>query len=187
MYNAEYRKNRNIKFHLFYLVLIPALFSCGTVRSIPETRHRHVIEKVPFYPQESYQCGPASLASVLNYWGINVTPDDISKSIFSETARGTLNIDMVLYAQSKGLNAKQYKGSMEDIRKNIDYGYPVIVLVDYGFSLYHVNHFMVIVGYSESGVIANSGKDEGKFIYEEDFITVWDKTNFWMLLIKNKH
>lgn len=29
----------------------------------------HIIKKVPFYPQETFQCGPASMAEVLNYWG----------------------------------------------------------------------------------------------------------------------
>jgi ABC-type bacteriocin/lantibiotic exporter with double-glycine peptidase domain len=154
------------------------------MKDIAESDQEHILENVPFYPQETYQCGPASLAGVLNYLGINITPDDIAEEIFSESARGTLNIDMVLYAQRKGLNAIQYKGSMEDLKKNVESGYPVIVLVDYGFSLYQVNHFMVVVGYNEHGVIVNSGKDKGKFISTEDFLKAWRKTNYWTLLIK---
>jgi ABC-type bacteriocin/lantibiotic exporter with double-glycine peptidase domain len=154
------------------------------MKDIAESDQEYIIENVPFYPQETYQCGPVSLAGVLNYLGINITPDDIAEEIFSESARGTLNIDMVLYAQRKGLNAIQYKGSMEDLKKNVESGYPVIVLVDYGFSLYQVNHFMVVVGYNEHGVIVNSGKDKGKFISTEDFLKAWRKTNYWTLLIK---
>ncbi len=154
------------------------------MKDIAESDQEHIIENVPFYPQETYQCGPASLAGVLNYWGINITPDDIAKEIFSESAKGTLNIDMILYAQSKGLDAAQYKGNMNDLKKNIDSGYPVIVLVDYGLSLYQANHFMVVVGYNEYGVTVNSGKDKGKFISTEDFLKAWEKTNYWTLLIK---
>jgi predicted double-glycine peptidase len=151
---------------------------------MPESADQHIIENVPFYPQETYQCGPASLAGVLNYWGIPAKPDDIAKDIFSENARGTLSIDMVMYAQKKGLFAFQYKGSPEDLKKNIDAGYPLIVLVDYGISFYQANHFMVVVGYSGNGVRVNSGKDNNIFIPNKDFLKVWKRADYWTLLIK---
>ncbi len=121
---------------------------------------------------------------MLNYWGIKVTPEEIAGEIYSNSARGTLNIDMVLYAQRKGLKAIQYEGNIQDLRKNIDVGYPIIVLVDQGFSFYQANHFMVVIGYNEDGVIVNSGKDKEKFISEKDFLHSWRKTNFWTLLIR---
>ena len=141
---------------------------------------------LPFYPQESYQCGPASLSGILNYWGIAVTPDEVARAIFSESTRGTLTIDMVIYAQQKGLSAEQYKGSLEDLKQKIDSGYPVVVLVDYGGILYQLNHFMVIIGYNEYGIFANSGKDREKFIPKEDFMKSWEKTNFWTLRIRKQ-
>ena len=157
--------------------------SCVHVERIPESLHTQKIENMPFYQQESYQCGPASLAGILNYWGVAVTPDEIARNIFSASARGTLTIDMVLYAQQKGLSAEQYKGSIENLKQNIDSGLPVVVLVDYGGILYQMNHFMVIIGYNEYGILANSGKDNEKFIPEDDFLKAWEKTNFWTLRI----
>ena len=154
------------------------------MKEIPESSHTRKIENLPFYPQESYQCGPASLAGVLNYWGVAVTPDEVARNIFSASARGTLTIDMVLYAQQKGLSAEQYKGSLENLKQNIDSGLPVVVLVDYGGALYQMNHFMVIIGYNEYGILANSGKDNEKFIPEDDFLKSWEKTNFWTLRIR---
>ncbi|MCL5062544.1 MAG: C39 family peptidase, partial [Nitrospiraceae bacterium] len=137
-------------------------------------------------PQEDYQCGPASLAGVLNYWGITVSPDDVAKDIYSESARGTLNIDMLLYVNKKGLYALQYAGSWDDIEAKINDGYPLIVLVDYGFSVYQANHFMVVVGYNDDGVVVNSGKTEHMFIDKEKFLKAWKRTNYWTLLIKQK-
>lgn len=183
----RYRKMRSFilrPYSFILAVIVILLHSCATTSEIPEAKNTRIIENVPFYSQESYQCGPASLASVLNYWGVNVTPDNIAKEIFSESARGTLNIDMILYAQRKGLKVTQYKGGIEDLKKNIESGYPLVVLVDYGFSLYQVNHFMVVVGYNENGVIVNSGRDKCKFISEKDFIKTWERTKFWTLLIK---
>jgi len=165
----------------FMFVLLVFLCSCATLQ---ETNQGHIIENVLFYPQTSYQCGPASLAGVLNYWGVKVTTDEIAGEIYSASARGTLDIDMVLYAQKKGLLATQYEGNLEDVRKNVSSGHPIIVLVGYGFSLIQKNHFMVIIGYNDHGVIVNSGKDSNKFIPEKDFLKSWERTKFWTLLIK---
>jgi len=121
---------------------------------------------------------------VLNYWGIKVTPEEIAGEIYSNSARGTLNIDMVLYAQRKGLTATQYEGTTEDLRRNIDSFHPIIVLVDYGFFSIQANHFMVVIGYNEHGLIVNSGKDKDKFISEKDFLKKWERTKFWTLLIR---
>jgi predicted double-glycine peptidase len=142
-----------------------------------------VIERVPFFPQESHQCGPASLAGVLNYWAVEVTPEAIAKDIYSGSARGTLDMDMVFYAEGKGLKASRYRGSVEDLRGNIDSGRPVIVLVDYGFWAYQQGHFMVIAGYRENGVVANTGRERLKFIPFDRFLKSWEKTGFWSLLI----
>jgi predicted double-glycine peptidase len=165
----------------FIFLFLAFLCSCTTTQEISQT---HIIENVPFYPQTSYQCGPASLAGVLNYWGVMVSPDEIAGEIYSASARGTLDIDMVLYAQKKGLLATQYEGNFEDVRKNVASGHPIIVLVGYGFSLIQKNHFMVIIGYNDHGVIVNSGKDSNKFIPEKDFLKSWERTKFWTLLIK---
>lgn len=142
-----------------------------------------MIENVPFFPQETYQCGPASLAGVMHYWGVEASPEAIAAEIYSSSAKGTLSLDMVLYARKKGLHVIQSRGNIKYLKENIDLGYPVIVLVDYGFWVYQQNHFMVIVGYNKNGVIANSGKNRLKFIHEGDFLRSWERTDFWTLLI----
>ncbi|MDI6801333.1 MAG: C39 family peptidase [Thermodesulfovibrionales bacterium] len=161
------------------------LFSCSSI-SVQIGFEAVIINKVPFYPQEAYQCGPASLSGVMNYWGVNVTPEEIAGEVYSKTAKGTLNLDMLIYANTKGLYALQYAGTMDDIKTKINNGYPLIVMVDYGFSIYQVNHFMVVVGYNDNGVIVNSGRTEHEFINREKFLNIWEKTNFWTLLIKKK-
>lgn len=90
----------------------------------------------------------------------------------------------MLYSGKKGMKATHYKGSMDDIRNKIDLGYPMIVLVDLGLLVYQQNHFMVVVGYNENGIIAHSGKERLKPIPLKKFIKTWEKTNFWTLWIK---
>lgn len=170
--------------HPFLLILTLALLlSCAGALTIKESKPNRIIEKVPFYPQEMYQCGPASLAAVLNYWDIHVSPEEIAGEIYSKSAKGTLSIDMIFYAEKRGLKVSQYVGSFEDIKKNIELGYPLIVLVDYGFWIYQQNHFMVVFGYNEEGIFVHSGRDRKKFIPLKDFLKSWGRTRFWTLRI----
>jgi ABC-type bacteriocin/lantibiotic exporter with double-glycine peptidase domain len=180
------QEHRILLFCFTVITFLLASTSCRTAETLPVSSALKVIRDVPFYPQETYQCGPSSLASVLNYWDIPVTPDTIAEEIFSKAARGTLTMDMILYAQKKGLHAEQYKGTIENLKHSIHEGYPVIVLVDYGFSFYQQNHFMVIVGYAEQGIVAHTGRSKEKVIPWDDFVKVWGKTGYWTTLIKKK-
>lgn len=171
---------------VYLLLAILFIYSCSKA-SIRLGSDTVIIENVLFYPQKDFQCGPSSLASVMNFWGLNITPEDIAKDIFSKSARGTLTIDMVLYAGKKGLYSFQYKGTWEDLKSNISKGYPLIVLVDYGIKpFYQANHFMVVIGYNEDGVIVNSDKREKIFIKKDSFLDLWEKTDYWTLLIKKE-
>jgi ABC-type bacteriocin/lantibiotic exporter with double-glycine peptidase domain len=171
---------------LFLIVIAVCMSSCLSMHGIHALSANTIIKDVPFYSQESYHCGPASLAMIMNYLSVMVKPEEIAEDIYSKSAHGTLNLDMVLYAQRKGLSALQYKGDLSDIHKNIGDGNPLIVMVDYGFSFYEASHFMVIVGYNEAGIIVNSGKKKDHFIPEKEFLKTWEKTNYWTLLIQRR-
>jgi ABC-type bacteriocin/lantibiotic exporter with double-glycine peptidase domain len=167
-----------ISFLIFFL-----LFSCAGPSPSLKIKGNRIVEGVPFYPQEEYQCGPASLAGVLNYYGLGVTPADIAAEIFSRHARGTLDMDMVFYAQKRGMKAEQYSGSVEDLRHNIDSRKPLIVLIDQGFWVYQKSHFMVVVGYGENSILVNSGKEEHQLLSLDSFSKTWERTKFWTLRI----
>jgi hypothetical protein len=144
------------------------------------------VDKVPFYPQVSFQCGPASLAGVFNFFGEGVTPDEIAEAIFRRDIRGTVTLDMVLYARKRGFFAEWYNGSVDDIRRSVDERVPLIVMVDLGFASVSKNHFMVVVGYTPEGVIANSGKIREKLIPWKAFLARWNRTKRWALRIEQK-
>ena len=177
---------QNVPACLCILCLSVLLQSCALPCVAPGPGQAHIISDVPFYAQGKNQCGPASLAGVLGHWGIPVPPEEIARDIYSDSANGTLTMDMVIYAQERGLTAEQYSGSMSDLRKKIDEGYPFIVLVDTGLFVFEMSHFMVITGYSPEVIIANSGRERSKCIPEKDFMKAWEKTNFWTLFISPK-
>jgi ABC-type bacteriocin/lantibiotic exporter with double-glycine peptidase domain len=179
------KKRRSLERGASFFFLFAALLFHGCAPSplIARPETGRILEGVPFFPQEAYQCGPASLASVLNYWGLPISPEEIAEEIFSKGARGTLNLDMFLYVQRKGLKANQDRGSPESLKRDIDAGRPVIVLVDLGFWVVRQGHYMVVFGYGKQGVIVHSGREQRKLIPWTSFLKSWEKTKFWMLRI----
>jgi ABC-type bacteriocin/lantibiotic exporter with double-glycine peptidase domain len=168
---------------LFLSLTLLFLCFCAGTPHVEISKGEQIIRNVPFYPQEKYQCGPASLAGVLNFWGVPVLPEEIAAEIYSRPARGTFTLDMILYPEKRGLKGTQYEGSFEDVKNKIDVGYPLIVMVDDGFWFYQKNHFMVVLGYRENGVVVNSGKNQYRFIPLSDFLKSWGRTRYWTFLI----
>jgi predicted double-glycine peptidase len=172
-------------FPLFCAVL---LFLCACASSptvLPDGSK--TLSGVPFFPQEDYQCGPAALATVMNYWytrqggAERIGIDEITKAIYSPGARGVLPSDLENYPKKKGFSAQQFRGSMRDIRDHIDRGIPLILFVEYGLSFYQLNHFLVVTGYTRDGIIVNSGRREREMITNSDLEKVWKKTGYWAL------
>ncbi len=164
----------NTKALIVIILLIPCLIFA----------EEYMISNVPFFPSENFQCGPTSLASVLNFLGLEITPEKIAKEIYSEGAKGTSDFDMILYPTKKGFKSIHYKGSLDDLKEKIKANKPLIVMVDEGIWFYKKYHFMVVVGFDNSGLIVYSGKNKDERIDYEKFISKWQKTDFWTLLIE---
>jgi len=174
---------------MLMLVIFLYLTSCATFPARIPAGAR-IIERVPYFEQEDFQCGPAALATVINYWYIKnnsnkrLSIDAIITEVFSPRVKGVLSLDLELYARKLGYNALQYSGAIEEIKRNIDENAPVIILVDYGGPFFQQNHFMVAKGYTRDAIIFNSGRRENNLILNESLIKIWKKTGFWILVIK---
>ena len=178
---------------LFYL-FIPILVSCTT--QIPQreassddagnSKSRHIT--APFFPQEKNQCGPASLASILQFYGIETTPDEISNEIYLPRIKGTLNIDLVFYARSKGMNAEAYHGDMADLKKRISEERPLLLFLNLGLKVFPAGHYIVVTGFDDKDKIiyAHSGSERDKPIRYSEFIRAWERGDFWTLLVTPK-
>lgn len=143
------------------------------------------IKNVSFFPQTRYYCGPASVASIMNFYGLSVTEEEIAREIYITKLNGTLPMDILRYARTKGFDGSYYKGSMDDMKKHIARGKPVIMFVDLGYFAYPLRHYIVTTGYNdEMGyLIAHSGKDKDKVFSYKEIQTAWEKTGFGTILI----
>ena len=90
----------------------------------------------------------ASLPLVINvvakYWGEDIAPQATDSS--AAGPKGTVMIDGIELAESRGFASYIYKGSMKDLKKRIDQGIPPIVIMP-GIQG-TVQHAMIVSGYS---------------------------------------
>jgi predicted double-glycine peptidase len=167
-----------------------SLVCCCAAGSSLLTDNAVIIGEIPFLAQETYQCGPAALAMVIDYWygktnaGKWTTPEEIASSVYSPSARGVLGLDLELHAKKLGFSTEQYTGTMHDLNEKIDQGIPPIILVDNGFSLFKAHHFMVVTGYTPDGLIVNTGTDQNRFLPTEELDRVWKKNDYWTLVLR---
>jgi ABC-type bacteriocin/lantibiotic exporter with double-glycine peptidase domain len=144
------------------------------------------VNRVPFYPQTQYQCGPASLAAVLKYWGRDVTPDLIAQDIYRPQMKGTLSLDLWQYAKGQNLRATIEHGSWESLERHVSRKRPVIAFLNFGLQQVPIGHFLVVVGLdpTDNSVITYSGVKKNERIPFERFNAAWARTNYWSLLIE---
>ncbi|MDP2690596.1 MAG: C39 family peptidase [Deltaproteobacteria bacterium] len=152
------------------------------------------IKNVPFFPQTDYMCGPAALASLVSYWDDGSFKEEagetqaIAGEIYSAKLKGTLPMDMLIYAKKKGFDVVYYRGGMDDLREKVRDGYPLILFLNLGFRSYPVGHYIVVVGYSDAAksVVVHSGtRQEDTWTYSE-LEKAWSKTDYSTLFLRPK-
>jgi len=104
--------------------------------------------------QDSSANGQAALAMVLNYWGMNLTEQEIANAITNGNLTQQPSLaDMVSYPQSLGFKATVLTGNMPLIKQYVDANIPLIVVQGiYGYGLPQAPSFSVVVGYGTGAV-----------------------------------
>ena len=142
------------------------------------------LENVPFFPQEAYFCGPAALAMVLAWGGVETTQDEIAEIIYTPGRQGTLRSDVLGGARRHGRVAVTVN-TLEDLLREVAAGHPVIVFQNLGLDWYQQWHFAVVIGYDlDSGdLILHSGFKERKVTPLSVFENTWRRGDFWALVV----
>lgn len=103
--------------------------------------------------QKVNACGTTSLARVLNYFGRNVSPDDIDDRIRSSSFEMFSEpIGLKDFAESSGLNAEVYiGGDLEEVRALVHRGIPVMLDISSIANSTDVNngHWVVVISFCE--------------------------------------
>lgn len=148
-------------------------------RGLPE---RVELEKVPFFPQLEYQCGPAALATALVSSGIKVTPDELVSQVYLPGRKGSLQVEMLAAARRHGRVSYELAPRFEDVLREVAAGTPVIVLQNLG--LIDGWHYAVAVGYDyrRGELLLRSGETERKALSFTIHEMVWKRSGYWAMV-----
>lgn len=108
----------------------------------------------------NYTCGPAALSTVLGFYGLKRSEDDLIGPLATSPDWGTEPYDMVTYAKSLGFDVIAREISIKELRSFLDQGSPVILPVqewaepniDMRLTMDN-GHYVVAVGYVKDGFI----------------------------------
>ena len=142
-----------------------------------------VIAGVPFLPQEDDTCGPSSLAMVLGFLGQKVDTSEIIRETRTEGLKGTLITDLTGAAIRRGFAAEVADLDLPRLRERISAGVPVILLVDLGIWTWSRPHYLVAYGWTPEGVVAHSGREQGKVIPFATLDAQWAKMGRLAILV----
>ena len=143
----------------------------------------YIIRDVPFAMQDTQYCGPASLSSVLSYYGDAQDQKTIGKAVYTSKLQGALITDLENYSRERGFQTKIGRGRVADIKEFLSEGKPVIVLVDLGFWVISKPHYLVVYGYNEQGFLAHNGFEAAQLYLYEEFEKIWEKVGRSFLLV----
>lgn len=143
------------------------------------------LREVPFFPQAEYQCGPAALATVLDYSGMKVSPDELVPAVYVPARKGSFAVEMVAAARQKGRLVYPVAENLSAVLAALEEGYPVLVLQNNGLKLYPVWHFAVVVGADRARetLLLRSGHDERLELSFSTFERTWARAGYWAALV----
>ena len=139
---------------------------------------------VPFFPQERYYCGPAALATMLAWSGLEVTQEDLVPQVYTPGREGTLRSDVIAAARRNGRLAVPVD-SLANLLAELDAGHPVLVFQNLALDWYPQWHFAVAVGYDlEAGdLILRSGTEQRRVTSLSTFEHTWRRGDYWALVV----
>lgn len=173
------------------LSMIALLGACATplqsdrVRASLQGARTVELTQVPFFPQEKYQCGPAALATVLDWGGARLRPEDLVSEVYVPGRKGSFQVEMIAAARRHGFVPYPLTPSFDALISEVTAGHPVLVLQNLGLDWYPKWHYAVVVGFdlARKNVILRSGTRERYVIPSSLFERTWRRAKYWALVI----
>jgi len=144
-----------------------------------------LLQQIPFYPQEDYQCGPAALATVLGASGVMIAPEQLVDAVFIPELGGSLQIEMMATARSHQRLVYQIKPQLNALLTQVNAGNPVLVLQNLGLSWMPQWHYAVVTGFNmeQEILFLNSGTIEGYQLKLSTFEKTWKRAENWGFIL----
>ncbi len=139
---------------------------------------------VPFFPQEDYECGPASLAEVLVHSGLELSPESLLPEVYLPGREGSLQAEMLAAARRHGRVAYRLAPRLADLLRELADGTPVIVLQNLTFGFAPTWHYAVAIGYdlAREDIVLRSGTTRRLAMTLSNFERVWARSGYWAMV-----
>lgn len=139
------------------------------------------LAETPFFPQERYQCGPASLATMLQAVGVDVVPETLSPQVYLPERHGSLQVEMIAAVRAYDRVPYILPPSLDALLAELRAGRPVLVMQNLGWDVYPLWHYAVVIGYlpTRDEIILRSGVTERLVTDAGAFLDDWAKAGRW--------
>lgn len=178
--------------HAAGVLLLLALLGCAGTPQVDSMRQdagalprQAELSSVPFFPQETHQCGPASLAMAANFAGVKVSADALTAQTYLPDRQGSLQAEMMAAVRRQGLLAYPLAPSLRDLFTEISADNPVIVLQNLSLAAFPLWHYAVVIGYDldREEVLLRSGLERRQVLSFRTFEHTWSRSGYWAMLV----
>jgi tetratricopeptide (TPR) repeat protein len=186
-------QHKSVRLCLFALLVLFGLSAC---LSAPQTRLLQeqqparlsspvLLADVGFFPQEAYQCGPAALATVLEFSQQQVTADELVSQVYIPARQGSLQIEMLATARRYNRLPYVLPASLDSMLHEVAAGLPVLVMQNLGLSRWPQWHYAVVVGFdlTDGTLTLRSGTRRDYVMPMAVFERTWARAAHWAVVI----
>jgi tetratricopeptide (TPR) repeat protein len=143
------------------------------------------LEQTPFIAQERYQCGPASLAMLLQQSGVEVSAEDLVSQVYLPKRHGSLQAEMIAASRRYERIPYPIDPDLRALTAELGTGRPVLVMQNLGLQSAPLWHYAVVVGYSmdDDRVILRSGTQRRQLMPAWLFVKTWGGADNWGMVL----
>lgn len=168
-----------------------SLVACsGVPLNLDDTRlngllNSSTIPNISYYPQIEDQCGPSSLATMLDFQGVDISPEALKGKVYIPGKEGAVTTEIIARARQYGLLVYPLEPNLINILTEINAGNPVLVMQNLGFDWLPAWHFSVAFGYDleRQKISLRSGTEFKKELTFRLFQRTWERADSWAIII----
>ncbi len=151
------------------------------IGAAPDTGTATTVLDVPYVAQPPRLCGGAAVVMVMRYWGHDSADVASFAPLVDDSARGIRTDVLAGEVRRLGWRAVAFRGSLEELRRQLRRGRPVITLLKVGDGAYH---YVVVVAVAAGGVLYHDpARAPFHRVSATDFLRAWAPTGAWSLLV----